>query len=120
MKFLCDVHISYKIVKFLSDSGFHSVHVNRILQGSHTKDSVICNYANKNNYILITKDQDFKNSFHLNKTPNKLIKINLGNTSNQELIEIFKNNLEWIRIVNVNSRFIIEIDWYNVTFRVSD
>lgn len=62
MKFLCDVHISYKIVRFLSDSGFHSIHIN----------------------------------------------------------EIFKNNIEWIKKVNANSRFIIEIDRYNVTYRISD
>jgi predicted nuclease of predicted toxin-antitoxin system len=31
MKFLCDVHISYKVVKHLNSMGFKAVHVNEIL-----------------------------------------------------------------------------------------
>lgn len=38
MKFLCDVHISYKLVKFLEKKGFESIHITKILDGSKTKD----------------------------------------------------------------------------------
>jgi predicted nuclease of predicted toxin-antitoxin system len=41
MKFLCDVHISYKIVAHLKSLGFESIHVNEILNKSETKDSEI-------------------------------------------------------------------------------
>ena len=44
--------------------------------------------------MVVTKDIDFRNSYFLNKTPKKLIKINLGNVTNQELIDIFDNYLD--------------------------
>jgi predicted nuclease of predicted toxin-antitoxin system len=56
MRFLCDVHISYKIVNFLSDLGFESIHTNNVLNGSETKDKDICSYADLKDFIVITKD----------------------------------------------------------------
>lgn len=88
MKFLCDVHISFKLVKFLNDSGFESIHVNNILNGYYTKDKDICKFADSNDFIVISKDADFRDSFYLKKTPKKFVKINLGNISNQDLISI--------------------------------
>lgn len=67
--------------------------------------------------IVLTKDADFKNSFMVNRTPMKLIKINLGNISNQRLIQILSDNLEAIKLLNSSSkRFMIEIDQHVVTF----
>ena len=71
MKFLCDVHISYKIVKHLINLGFDAIHVNDILNKSETKDSAICEYQDINDYVVITKDSDFRNSFLVKQTPKK-------------------------------------------------
>ncbi|MBN1187175.1 MAG: DUF5615 family PIN-like protein [Bacteroidales bacterium] len=63
MKFLCDVHISYKVVAFIKSLGFEAIHVNEILDKSETKDSDIIAYADKNDFIIITKDADFRDTF---------------------------------------------------------
>ncbi len=76
MKFLCDVHIPYKLTKHLESLGFVSVHVNKILNKWFTSDAEISEYADKNDFIVITKDSDFRNSYYIKKTPEKLIKIN--------------------------------------------
>lgn len=110
MKVLCEVHISFKVCKFLNENGFYAIHINDILDKSETKDSENCNYANANDFIVITKDIDFKNSFLLNQTPQKLIKINLGNISNLELIKILKNKLELIVNLYKKNNFMLEID----------
>lgn len=110
MKFLCDVHISYKITNHLKSLGFETIHVNEILNKWYTKDKDICNYADSNDLIVITKDSDFRDSFFVKNTPKKLIKINLGNISNKELIDIFSNNLEAIKNISTKSNFLIEID----------
>jgi predicted nuclease of predicted toxin-antitoxin system len=42
MKFLCDVHISYKLVNRLILLGFECIHVNNILNKWNTTDNEIC------------------------------------------------------------------------------
>jgi predicted nuclease of predicted toxin-antitoxin system len=116
MTILCDVHISYKICKFLDDKNINTIHVNQILNKSETKDSEICSYADSNDYIVLTKDIDFKNNFLINKTPKKLIKINLGNISNQKLMKILEEHLNLIINLNNQSSFLLEIDTDQIYF----
>lgn len=110
MEFLCDVHISYKVVRFLIKSGFKATHVNEILDKWHTKDGDICEYADSRDLILVTKDVDFKNSYLINNTPKKLIKINLGNISNVDLLNKLDQHLSAIQKLNKKEQFLIEID----------
>jgi predicted nuclease of predicted toxin-antitoxin system len=70
--------------------------------------------------ILISKDADFKNSFVIKKSPNKLIKVSLGNISNQELVEILSKNIEFIQKLNYANRFMVEIDHSSVVFVKED
>ncbi len=108
MRFLCDVHISYKLTKYLISLGFELIHVNEILDKSETKDSDLCKYADKNDYVIISKDSDFRDSYFVHP-PKKLIKINLGNISNKELIRIFNDNIGVIKL-----NFLLEIDRDNI------
>ena len=78
-KVLCDVHISFKVVRFFERRGHHAVHVNDILDGYHTKDSDISNYADENGFTVMTKDADFQNSHFVKIQPSRLLKISLGN-----------------------------------------
>src|SRR5258705_10438407 len=94
MKFLCDVHIPFQLVNFLSAKGHEVIHVNTLEKKWFTTDEEICVYADKNNFILITKDSDFRKSFILKKSPRRLIRITLGNTSNTELIKIFDKHFK--------------------------
>lgn len=119
MRFLCDVHISYKIVNYLISLGFETFHVNDILNKWNTSDKDICDYADSNNLIVITKDTDFRDSFFIKQTPKKLIKISLGNISNQELIQILSENIDSIKKLNSKSFFLVEVDKETITF-ISD
>lgn len=118
MKFLCDVHIFYKLVKHLRAIGFTVLHVNEILNNWFTSDSMISKFADENDLILITKDSDFRNSFYIKKSPKKLIKINLGNISNELLIQIITDNLEHFKKLNNNHFFIVEVDKTTIQFNV--
>jgi predicted nuclease of predicted toxin-antitoxin system len=111
MKFLCDVHISIKLAQHLNNKGFECIHVNTVLDKWFTSDSNIAKFSDLNDLTLITKDFDFKNSFLVNKTPKKLIKINLGNISNIQLIEILDRFIPEIETINNNhNQYMIEID----------
>ena len=80
-----------------------------------TPDEEIAEYADQNNLILITKDQDFRNTFLLKRTPKKLIKINLGNISNNSLISIFEYRIEIIDTIDQqNESYMIELGEDNV------
>lgn len=110
MKFLCDVHISYKVVSYLRSKGFEAVHVNDILDRWHTKDDAICQYADEHGMAVVSKDMDFKNSFLIKGSPQKLIKLNLGNLSNSRLIELFSENLEAIIQLQKYGSFMLELN----------
>ncbi|MFT4834262.1 MAG: putative nuclease of putative toxin-antitoxin system [Marinoscillum sp.] len=111
MRFLCDVHIPIALSKQLAKLGHDSEHVNNILDKWHTSDQDIIAYPDAEKRILITKDQDFRDSYLLNKCPNKLIKINLGNVSNQTLFSLFTENINVIsELNNQNELFMVEIN----------
>ncbi len=110
MKFLYDVHISYGFVAHLKSIGLEATHVNKILDGYNTADRDICIYADNSDFVVVTKDIDFKTSFLLSKTPRKLIKINLGNLSNASLIKTFSDHLITILQFKDYSSFLLEMD----------
>jgi len=120
MKFLCDVHISFKLVRFRHSSGFEAIHVNDILNKSETKDAEICRYADDNNYVVITKDSDFKDTYLVKRSPQKLIKINLGNIPNNDLIQIFDNHLSYISKLDRKKSFLLEIDRDDLRLIISE
>ena len=109
MKFICDVHIPYKLVYFLERKNCKAHHINDILTDK-AKDFEIADYADENDCIVITKDGDFKKSFILSDTPKKLIKLNVGNSSILQIINLFERN--WNIILNASKKpsFYIESD----------
>jgi predicted nuclease of predicted toxin-antitoxin system len=109
MKVLCDVHISYKLVRFFKQRGVEAVHVNELSDKWFTKDAVISRLADAEGFTVITKDIDFKNSHFLQNTPLRLIRIALGNISNAELLAIFDTYLEIFQINCEETKCFIEI-----------
>jgi len=59
MKVLCDVHLPYRLVNRLRQRGVDAIHVNRILDGSATKDAAVAAFADANDMVLITKAATF-------------------------------------------------------------
>jgi predicted nuclease of predicted toxin-antitoxin system len=89
MRVLCDVHIPYRLVTFLRQRDVDATHVNRILNKWHTTDAAITAYADDSDSVLITKDGDFRDSHFLTGKPARLLRITLGNLSNDALIALF-------------------------------
>jgi predicted nuclease of predicted toxin-antitoxin system len=116
MKFLCDVHISYKVVNHLVSLGHEAIHVNEVLNKWFTKDTEICTFADANDLIVITKDSDFRDSYFVRNTPKKLIKINLGNISNTELIKVLSDNITSIQRLDNEISFLIEVEKNYITY----
>lgn len=110
MNFLIDVHLPISLSKFLNNQqDCSSVHVNQILQKWHTTDALICKYADENSMVIITKDEDFKNSHFVKKTPKKVIRVTLGNISNSDLIALFDKYLPFILPLTPKPEMYIEV-----------
>ncbi len=91
MQVLCDVHVAYRLVSRLREIGVNATHENRILDGSRTADSAIAAYVDANKMLLITKDGDFRDSHFLRGTPKRLVRLVIGNVSNDELIGLIES-----------------------------
>ena len=110
MNFLIDVHLPISLSKLINRNiDYTSIHVNQILKKWNTLDSEICKYADENDLIVVSKDVDFKNSHFINKTPKKLVRVTLGNMSNQELCQIFQQFLPIIKLKATKGSFYFEI-----------
>lgn len=117
MNFLIDVHLPISLSKFLNNRvNCTSIHVNQILKKWHTTDAEICKYTNENDLVVITKDEDFKNSHFINNTPKKIIRVTLGNIANPELLELFSKYLPFIAPLSIKDFFYIEIGREQIIF----
>ena len=109
MNFICDVHIPYKLVNYFLKIGYRAVHINSVLEDSITKDSAIAYYADGNDQLVVTKDEDFENLHFATGSPKKLIRILLGNIATTELIRVFAKHVKEIEKLTVHDRFYVEI-----------
>jgi predicted nuclease of predicted toxin-antitoxin system len=58
MKILIDMNLSPSWENYLNEAGFECVHWSKIGKGSES-DSILFEYAKKNNYVILTHDLDF-------------------------------------------------------------
>ena len=65
--------------------------------------------ADKHEYIVVTKDSDFKISHFVQGKPQRVLKINLGNIPTLRLIEILEENFEIISDQFKDPRRFVEI-----------
>jgi len=69
MRFLCDVHISLKLVSRRNSLRYSSMHGNKMPDKWHTTDKNICDFADASNLVVTTKDSDFKDRFFTRHSP---------------------------------------------------
>lgn len=111
MKFLIDAQLP-PVLKFVfTNRGYEAIHTLDLPQKNDTSDHQILEIAIENNYILITKDKDFYNSFLLKRQPDKLIMVKAGNIRIKELKNIFEQNFDkLIQLLKYKDLVIVGID----------
>ena len=93
MKFIFDENISYRIIKKIAHKVPNSIHANSIVLNRPAKDIEIWEYAKRNNYLLVTFDEDFQDLANLYGFPPKVILLRTGNSSTEFISEIILNKL---------------------------
>jgi len=117
MKFLVDAQLPRRLVSQLRAAGHEAIHTLDLPLGNRTPDSVINELSIREEYIVVTKDTDFVNSFHLHRRPRKLLLVSTGNIRNSELESLLLSNLE--SIVGSFDQFdFIEINRTAIIFHV--
>jgi predicted nuclease of predicted toxin-antitoxin system len=96
VKFLIDAQLPRRLVHRFHEAGHEVIHTLDLPLGNRTPDEVINELSFREQYIMVTKDTDFVNSFLLTNKPFKLLLVSTGNIKNTELDRIIKANIEQI------------------------
>jgi predicted nuclease of predicted toxin-antitoxin system len=91
VKLLFDHNLSPRLVAGLSNTFPESSHV-FLLEMAEADDQVVWDYANKHQYIIVTRDRDYNDLLTLKGYPPKVIWIRRGNCSTQVIETILRHN----------------------------
>jgi predicted nuclease of predicted toxin-antitoxin system len=93
IKFKVDAQLPYSLTVILKRKGFDVVHTDNLPNKEKTTDNEIRLLAEAEKRIVITKDNDFFDSYILKKSPPRLFLISTGNIINKDLFILFENIL---------------------------
>jgi predicted nuclease of predicted toxin-antitoxin system len=106
MRFLIDAQLPRHFCAWLRDAGHDAIHTLDLPLGNRTPDSVLIDIAEKENRIVVTKDDDFVQSHLISNRPSRLLLIATGNISNNALELLVRDNLLVIIAAFSANRFI--------------
>ncbi len=95
MKFLIDNQLPVALSKYLIRTGFDSVHVLE-LGMAEASDFEICEYAWREDRVIVTKDEDFGVLVTMGRCAAPVIWVRLGNCRSETLLEIFSQSMDAI------------------------
>ncbi len=86
MKLLLDENFSRRLVTLLEKKFPGTSHVELVGLAGAT-DLSICEYASLHNFVVVTKDEDFDRLVSLRNFTPKLVRLVLGNTTNDAVFQ---------------------------------
>lgn len=96
MKFIVDAQLPRRFCIWLEAAGHDTKHTLDLPLGNRTPDNDILDLAENESRIVITKDDDFVQSYLVTGRPSKLLFVATGNISNDKLEKLIQANLEKI------------------------
>ena len=114
MKFLVDAHLPKRLALQLRAAGHDAIHTLDLPLRNRTPDAVINEISLVEERIVVTKDADFRDSHLVNGEPYKLLLVSTGNISNNDLLNLFAQNLTRI-VAAFEIHSYIELDRQHLT-----
>ncbi len=105
MKFLIDAQLPRQLCDWLRQQGHDVLHTLDLPEANRTSDSEIVATASSQARVVVTKDNDFVQSYLVRAEPT-LLMISTGNISNQELELLFQQSLPKIVLAFEGHRFV--------------
>lgn len=93
MRFLVDAQLPKRFCVWLIEAGQEAVHTLDIPLGNRTTDTEILDVAEHDQRIVVTKDDDFVQSFLITGRPEKLFLVSTGNITNDKLELIVRGHI---------------------------
>ena len=109
MKLLLDANISWRLTSKLESIFGECTHVDLIGLDIPARDIDIWNYALENEYIIVTKDNDFINLLEIKNFPPKVVLIKTGNNNSKSILELLINAKPMIEDLERNNYGLLEI-----------
>lgn len=108
LKFIIDTQLPPKLSKHLSKKGLDAIHTTFFPDGHLLKDAEIRVIALKEERVIITKDNDFFDSFLAKGAPPQVLLFQFGNIKNKELLDHLDRELANIlALLEANADLII-------------
>lgn len=113
MKFLIDADSPYSLVEIFNKYGHDATHVRRVLK--FASDDEIFEYADKNQFVIITRDLGFAKMFMENKGLGLvLIRLPYYFTADK-IVKVFDEFLKEVDVKNlISSITVIELGRYRI------
>jgi predicted nuclease of predicted toxin-antitoxin system len=105
MKFLIDAQLPRRFALWLNKAGHDARHTLDLPLGNSTPDSEVIACAMREARIVVSKDDDFVQSFLITGQPSLLL-ISTGNIANTELEKLIQANLSGIEAAFGAHRFV--------------
>ncbi len=96
MKLLVDAQLPRRLANWLNEAGYDALHTLDLPLANLTADSEVIARADQDDRIVVTKDDDFVQSFLIHGKPRRLLLISTGNISNNELLALISRNMDAI------------------------
>lgn len=106
MRFLVDAQLPRRVTRWLTEKGHEARHTLDLPLGNRTPDADIIAFAAREQYIVVTKDEDFVRSFLLRGEPPGLLLIATGNIANADLEGLMRLNWSRIEAALTTNRFV--------------
>ena len=89
-KLLFDENLCFRLVKLLAESFPESVHTDDAgLRGC--QDGDVWNYAREHGFVLVSKDNDFRQISFLRGAPPKVVWLRIGNAPTTAVIDLLRS-----------------------------
>jgi len=96
------------LARFIAEQGHEALMSTRVL-GFSSSDAEIAAWADANEYVLVTKDLDFKHSHYRTGSPRRVVRMMIGNCSAAETVAMFAGVIPLIEAQPSDAPFHLEI-----------
>lgn len=106
MRFLVDAQLPRRLAHWLRQQGHEATHTLDLPRANRTPDMELKQLSVSQQAVIVSKDNDFADNLLLHQNVYKILLVNTGNISNDELVALFHRSLDAILLMLEQHTFI--------------